>query len=201
MKTILFISGLLLSLWHSALWSADDQGQFAVRNAGMASCQDFVNEKKRNSPKLNLYMGWIDGYLSAANQFTQKTYDLIPWGNTVFLATLLENHCSKNPEQRFYVAVNKLAGSMMKLRLPKQSKMVKTEYQGKKTYVYQAVLEIIQQFLRKNGLYSGEADGKFGPGTRKALQDFQKKNGLAVTGLPDQITLYKIFSDIKRGQG
>jgi len=34
-----------------------------------------------------------------------------------------------------------------------------------------------------------KADGSFGPGTAKAVQDFQKKAGLPVTGVVDQATL------------
>jgi hypothetical protein len=34
-----------------------------------------------------------------------------------------------------------------------------------------------------------KADGSFGPGTAKAVQDFQKKSGLPVTGVVDQPTL------------
>jgi hypothetical protein len=34
-----------------------------------------------------------------------------------------------------------------------------------------------------------KADGSFGPGTTKAVQDFQKKSGLTTTGVVDQATL------------
>jgi peptidoglycan hydrolase-like protein with peptidoglycan-binding domain len=34
-----------------------------------------------------------------------------------------------------------------------------------------------------------KADGSFGPGTAKAVQDFQKKAGLPTTGVIDQATL------------
>jgi hypothetical protein len=34
-----------------------------------------------------------------------------------------------------------------------------------------------------------KADGSFGPGTTKSVQDFQKKSGLPVTGIVDQATL------------
>ena len=34
-----------------------------------------------------------------------------------------------------------------------------------------------------------KADGSFGPGTAKAVQEFQKKSGLPVTGIVDQATL------------
>lgn len=41
-----------------------------------------------------------------------------------------------------------------------------------------------------------KADGVFGPGTEKAVQDFQKKSGLPVTGIVDQVT----FKALKSGK-
>jgi len=184
---------LILLALHSNAWAADKDGRFAVRNAGMVSCEMFVAEKKQDSTKFGLYMGWIDGYLSAANQFTPETFDLVPWGNTVFLAALLENHCTKNPEQKFYVAVNKLASAMMSQRLVAHSKMVKVSYKNNKTYIYQTILMDVQKHLKNIGLYTGNVQGEFNADTRSALEQFQKNNNLAVTGLPDQLTLYKLF--------
>lgn len=39
------------------------------------------------------------------------------------------------------------------------------------------------------------ADGAFGGGTERSIKDFQKRNGLSQTGIADQITLEKLFSD------
>ncbi len=40
----------------------------------------------------------------------------------------------------------------------------------------------IQTALRNAGFYSGIVDGKMGPMTRKAIEEFQKANGLKVDG-------------------
>ena len=45
-------------------------------------------------------------------------------------------------------------------------------------------------------MYDGKVDGQFSSSTRKALESYQKANGLATTGLPDQLTLYKIYRGI-----
>jgi peptidoglycan hydrolase-like protein with peptidoglycan-binding domain len=39
------------------------------------------------------------------------------------------------------------------------------------------------------------ADGKFGPGTEKAVKEFQKKNALKETGIVDQATYKKIIGE------
>ena len=40
----------------------------------------------------------------------------------------------------------------------------------------------IQAALKNAGLYTGEVDGKLGPKTKKAIQEFQKANGLKADG-------------------
>jgi murein L,D-transpeptidase YcbB/YkuD len=40
----------------------------------------------------------------------------------------------------------------------------------------------IQTALKNAGLYNGPIDGKIGPGSRKAIETFQKDNGLKVDG-------------------
>ena len=40
----------------------------------------------------------------------------------------------------------------------------------------------IQSALKNAGYYKGAIDGKVGPKTRKAIEDFQKDNGLEVDG-------------------
>ena len=51
----------------------------------------------------------------------------------------------------------------------------------------------VQQALKNRGFYVGAVDGLFGPKTQAALKTFQRKTGIAVTGLPDQPTLIKLL--------
>ena len=51
------------------------------------------------------------------------------------------------------------------------------------------VIANVQAELQRNGYYQGELDGQFGPQTRRALLDFQRDNGLTVTGEIDEDTL------------
>jgi hypothetical protein len=44
----------------------------------------------------------------------------------------------------------------------------------------------VQVALRQLGIYSGQVDGILGPETRRAVEDYQVKNQLPVTGKPDQ---------------
>ena len=46
-----------------------------------------------------------------------------------------------------------------------------------------------QEALQDQGLYKGQIDGKWGPRTKQAVSQFQKKNGLKQTAQLDQQTL------------
>jgi len=194
MKILGFI--LIIIMCIGSVYAADEKGQFAVRNAGMVSCDVFVKEaqKKEKSRAYNMYLGWIDGYISAANQFTNKTFDLAPWGNTPFYAVLLSKYCEKHPKDPFYIAVNKFVGSQVQNRLQTSSILIPVTNGKDSTHVYVGVLKTVQQILKNEKYYKGTVDGQFGPGTIKALKKFQKANKLAETGLPDQLTLYMAYT-------
>jgi hypothetical protein len=49
-----------------------------------------------------------------------------------------------------------------------------------------------QEDLQKAGFYHGDADGLMGPQTKAAIEAFQKKNNLPVTGEPDDKTLERL---------
>ena len=52
----------------------------------------------------------------------------------------------------------------------------------------------VQQRLKKLGYYTGSADGDYGGGTKTAVKNFQKRNGLKATGTVNQKTLSKLNS-------
>ena len=54
----------------------------------------------------------------------------------------------------------------------------------------------VQTKLQQAGLFKGSPDGQFNKATREAIEAYQTANSLRNTGLPDQLTLYKIFDGI-----
>jgi hypothetical protein len=56
----------------------------------------------------------------------------------------------------------------------------------------------VQQQLKTSGLYTGEVDGKLGPETKQALQQFQQQAGLQATGNLDQQTFSMLQNDSVR---
>ncbi|MBQ6722333.1 MAG: peptidoglycan-binding protein [Clostridia bacterium] len=55
-------------------------------------------------------------------------------------------------------------------------------------------VEELQKCLQALGYYDGEIDGQFGPGTKAAVVDFQKNNGLDTDGLAGTETLNLLYS-------
>ena len=52
----------------------------------------------------------------------------------------------------------------------------------------------VQQRLKKLGYYTGSADGDYGAGTKTAVKNFQKRNGLTANGTVNKKTLAKLNS-------
>ena len=52
----------------------------------------------------------------------------------------------------------------------------------------------VQQRLKKLGYYTGSADGDYGAGTKTAVKNFQKRNGLTANGKVNKKTLAKLNS-------
>ncbi len=52
----------------------------------------------------------------------------------------------------------------------------------------------VQQRLKKLGYYGGSVDGDYGNGTKTAVKNFQRRNGLKVTGSVNSATLKKLNS-------
>lgn len=55
-------------------------------------------------------------------------------------------------------------------------------------------VEELQKRLQALGYYDGEIDGQFGPGTKAAVVNFQKNNGLDTDGLAGAETLNLLYS-------
>ncbi len=53
----------------------------------------------------------------------------------------------------------------------------------------------MQQRLKVLGYFTGTATGYFGSSTQTAVENFQRKNGLTVTGIADKATMRKMLSD------
>lgn len=173
--------------------AASAAGKYAIKDAGLATCKLYTEEKSKTSKRYFQFVGWVMGYLSAHNRYAKDNADIAPWQSTDLLAALIRNYCRAKPDKRLVDATNQLIAALQPNRLRNSSKRLKVTAGGKALLIYETILRRAQQMLAERGHYTGAADGKFGPATQKALEKFQKANKLTVTGLPDQRTLLLIF--------
>lgn len=187
-----------LCLWSATAQAANEQGQFAVRGVGVMDCANFTKEYKARSQAAFIFAGWLDGYISAVNRLQPGTFDSVPWQLSDFLMLLINNHCAANPDHRLFTVVQQLLAYYGEQRMPTSSERIDAKADDKTVSVYKEVMRRAQLALSKAGVYSGTADGVFGPKTRAAFEAFQEKSNLTKTGLPDQQTLYRLF-EVKKG--
>ncbi|HJU20130.1 MAG TPA: peptidoglycan-binding protein [Stellaceae bacterium] len=82
-----------------------------------------------------------------------------------------------------------------------------TSYTGTPRYIATAayrpgdLVVRTQLALRRDGLYHGNIDGIFGPRTSEALEDFQSRHGLRVTGSLNPRTMASLFGGAPAYQG
>lgn len=112
---------LMIALWPQAGRAADEGGQFAIKGVGLLTCQDSVAARVAESELDIRFRAWIDGYLTAVNRYEPGTYDATPWGTPEIIATIVDNHCRDNPDERFVVAVQKLVATLQADKLTTSS--------------------------------------------------------------------------------
>jgi len=66
---------------------------------------------------------------------------------------------------------------------------------------YDALIYTLQQRLKDLGYYTIKVDGIFGSGTQRAVREFQRVNGLSVTGKADNATQKLLYSSAAKPAG
>lgn len=176
--------------------SADNGSrQFAVEGSGRLECKAFSAARAdKGSAEYQRLIGFVEGYLSAANRYEPNTFDLSPWHNATAFDLILEKHCSKNPEDTLVAVVQKMVGAFRPLRVAEYSPLVEVGAGENRAFVYQAILKRAQAALLARGLYRGAENGVFTPQMRDALIAFQRSANLYETGVPDPATLWTLLN-------
>ena len=183
--------GLLLVV--NGAQGADESGRFAVKGAGLASCRDYTRARAEQSSLVYSMLGWLDGYVTAYNQLSPSTFDVAAWESADLFARILDSHCEKHPDDGFVTVVRAIVTEIADDRLQENSPLISVRNGQQGLLIYQETLRRVQKELARRGQYQGGIDGQFGSQTRAALEAFQAEQGLAVSGLPDQVTLWKLF--------
>lgn len=198
MKVVIKFACICLMYLSANVFAADNDGKFAAKGAGRKGCEDFIQSTKQKDSDFLLYAGWIEGYLSAYNQFQTNNYDIAPWQTTELFMILLQRHCKNNTNVKFFDATNALIKAFFPIRLNAEDTIVKVQVGDASAYYYQEILLRAKTRLKKMGFYQGDVAGdKFTDQDVKAFSDYQQKLNLKVTGFPDQNTLTTLFLKAK----
>ncbi len=196
MRIIAMIIGIALGLPSIGAAQAQDSAkQFAVEGAGRLDCSSFTRSRAdKGSAEYQRLIGFVEGYLSAANRYEPNTFDLSPWHNSAAFDLILEKHCSDNPTEPLVSVVQKMVGALRPVRVAEFSPMVEVGDGENRAFVYETILRRAQAALRNRGLYQGDEDGKYTQQMRSALIAFQRKSDLYETGVPDPATLWTLLN-------
>lgn len=179
---------------HSVAGAGTKSGQFAVEDAGRLSCSAYSKARVARGTDQDRMVGFVEGYLTAANRYEPETFDLTPWHNHIALAMILDQHCRKNPSDSLVAASQKIVIAMKPQRLSDFSKLLEIKDGKERTIVYQTILERAQTELAKKKLYKGAPDGRYSPELKVALQNFQRTAKLPASGMPDPATLWALLN-------
>ena len=184
-------AGLALSSPASA---ASKDGKFAVEGPGQASCERILHAKEVDANEFARYLGFMEGYISAANRYEPNTFDLTPWHTSQALTLILTKHCETHPKAVLGVVMQEFVVAMMPVRLASYSPREKIADGANHAEVYEAIIKRSQEMLAKRGLYTGPADGQYSPAMGDAIRTFQETAHLDATGVPDTATLWVLLN-------
>ncbi len=186
--------GLALGMVVTGAQGADSQGRFGIKGVGGTHCESYLKAFDTKDQAYLMYLGWFGGYITAVNQHLPQTFDITPWQSVGLVSMAVANVCRQNPKASTLEATQRVLQGIYPLRLSEGSPMVEVKNDKVTLHLYEAVLKQAQEKLKALGYYKGEPDGKYGRGTRKALEKFQQERKLPVTGLPDQATLLALMN-------
>jgi hypothetical protein len=185
---------LLATLAQTPAYAADGDGNFAIKGAGQQTCDRFLQAYDTQSRDIALYGGWLEGYLTAFNQFTDDTFDFASWQTTESMLAILLSACRQlPPETRFMDAFYRVTDRIAPQRLTAQSTAQVLSRGNISTIIYADVLIMAKARLTELGFAPGPANADYPEETAMAMEAFQAARGLPQTGLPDQQTLGALF--------
>lgn len=183
---------LFLGTTATALPMFSSSGRAALDGAGNHECSLYVKAMADKSPDARIYVGWIDGYMSGVNVSRRDTYDITPWQTTELVATMVQRHCQRHPDMTLGDATGELVRALFANRLAKEVDIVQIRANGQAVFLYRNVIGDLNRALSAAG-YAVPEGNEFSEQTQAALKQYQAKNKLPISGLPDQPTLFTLF--------
>lgn len=106
---------LLLAL-QKTIYAKDLKDEYAVFGAGGKTCKSFNLALELGGKPYQDYEAWLLGYLSAYNQYTPHTYNILGARRLDQIIAWLNQYCTDNPNQFFVTASAILLKNMYETR-------------------------------------------------------------------------------------
>ena len=194
MPLAVFRTGLICALLASpvALWAADENGKFAVDGVGARSCADFTSVKDKPEGA-RAFAGWTEGFITAYNIYTAKTFDVTPWQPVELLVAKMGKFCEKNPDVPYINGLSALIRTLEPGRMVEEDKFVSVRHSGKSVFLYTSTLDQLRVDLNAAGFEAGAEGAPYDDTFINAVRAFQESKGLTLTGLPDAPTMNVLY--------
>lgn len=112
---------LLLAIVPSLpVLAADEHGLYWIYGVGRQNCSTYLAARKAGGFEEISYKNWIMGYLTAVNQSTAQTYDILGESDIQGALSWLDHHCEKYRTDTIYMAMPNMLAVMYPQR--RQSK-------------------------------------------------------------------------------
>lgn len=182
----------VLTLWAIATQAGavDQNDRYAVKGPGNLNCGTFADLDPGHEHVRDVGV-WMAGYFTAYNRLIRDTYDMLPWQTPGTLLALAAQYCRANPEAKLNDAAVELVTYMSPRRMTEEAPGVVLRSGDSVTVLYAPIVQEVHDALTAAGLEVGpDAED-----LEAALKAYQTAQGIPVSGIPDQATLLKLFSD------
>lgn len=184
------LSAAVLLVSALTAWSADDSGAYAVDGVGSRTCADLSKAfETRDDRLLGAFAAWTDGFMTGYNVHSAQTFDITPWQTVELTLTKMNVFCKDNPQTAFVEALGKLIAVLREGRLLQADALVLLRSGKQGVYMYRTMIPRLKAALQAEGFAVASPDGAFDDAMAIALKGFQRREGIAESGLPDQPTL------------
>jgi hypothetical protein len=177
-------SSLLLGMSNQVL-AADRAGNFSIRGLGAQPCGQVEAAREAGDDIYPVFRGWVNGYVTNVNATRDGIYDASGGLGIDTLMTLIGNVCRNQGDQSLIQSLQDVLTILKPAALSARPEPVELTTGDRTMSLPRETLEFVQSELAELGFYTSVVDGLYGPGTRRAIEGFQRDRGLEVTGLPN----------------
>lgn len=180
------------AILHTGAAASDADGNFALRGYGARTCGTYLSEIS-DPDYARQYGSWLMGYMTARNRLQPDTFDILPFVDGSMLLQAVSAVCADRKEMTVEGATSEVIRAIAPLHQRVASAAITVERSGQSVRIRQDAIATLQARLTKRGLYSGAADGKWSEELALAVQEFQLREQITATGLPDLATLVRVI--------